>query len=486
MADFAWEAIRPLSEEDRAIDLMMRPLHESWPLAKLRLGQAGKDGLAEFNRQLVRRLSVETGILERLYDLDRGTTEALVATGFIEEIVSRSSTDIEPSRLIDILRDQEAAIGLVMDCVANNRPLTKSVLHELHSILTRHQNTTSAIDQFGVRREIPLRKGAFKEHSNNPRRPDGAIHEYCPPLHVDSEIENLLGWLSDYDAEDPIIVCAWFHHRFIQIHPYQDGNGRLARALITLILLRKDLLPLVLERDSREEYIAALESADARNLKPLASLFARLERSAILQALSVDVDTRVSGQERLASTVIAGIADKFERRRLDRDAELRKVNSIARELRSMARPALGTSFHQLEEAISADEVRFLEGGPDHENSHWYRYEVGVSAKNAGTFANLAEDHYFVKASIRAGYERFVFVISFHHVGRQLSGIMEATAFAKFESSDESEDRRPEFFVCSREPFVFNCKTNVAGIEIFFAHWLDSALAVAIEEYGDRL
>jgi Fic family protein len=184
-------------------------------------------------------LSVETGILERLYDLDRGTTEALVANGFVEALVSRSSTDIEPSRLIDILRDQEAAIQLVIDCVAGRRALTKSVVHELHSILTKHQDTTTAINQFGNRRQISLLKGQFKQLPNNPERPHGTVHEYCPPIHLESEMDSLLAWLAEYSQEDPVIVSAWFHHRFTQIHPYQDGNGRVARALTTLVLLHR-------------------------------------------------------------------------------------------------------------------------------------------------------------------------------------------------------------------------------------------------------
>ena len=178
MAGYAWKPIEPLSEEERKIDLaVMRPLYESWRASKSRLQESSQTQLAEFNRRLVRRLSIETGILERLYDLDRGTTEALVAHGFAEDLVAHSSTNIEPSRLIDILRDQEAAIQLAMDCVSNNRVLTKGILHELHVILTRHQYTTDAIDQFGNRHKIPLLKGAFKEQPNNPKRDDGTIHD---------------------------------------------------------------------------------------------------------------------------------------------------------------------------------------------------------------------------------------------------------------------------------------------------------------------
>lgn len=189
----------------------MRPLYETWRASKERLRQSSPESLNQFSQRLVRRLSVETGILERLYDLDRGTTEVLVTHGFVEDLVSRSSTDIEPSRLIDILRDQEAAIQLVMDCVAGNRPLTKGLIHELHAILTRHEDKTSAIDQFGNRLEIPLLREKFKELPNNPRRSDGSVHEYCPPVHVETEMENLLAWFGQYAGEDPVVLATWLH-----------------------------------------------------------------------------------------------------------------------------------------------------------------------------------------------------------------------------------------------------------------------------------
>lgn len=491
--DNCWKPIQPLSDEERRIDLAaMRPLYENWRASKRRLQESSPAQLADFNRRLVRRLSVETGILERLYDLDRGTTEALVLNGFAEDLVSRSSTNIEPSRLIDILRDQEAAVQLVIDAVAHNRALTKGLLNELHTILTRHQDTTTAVDQLGNRREIPLLKGKFKAQPNNPKREDGAVHEYCPPIHVDSEIENLLGWLPNYANDDPIIVAAWLHHRFTQIHPYQDGNGRVARALTTLILLRADLLPLVVDRDLRTEYIRALELADQAQLSTLAEIFARLERNAILQALSVDADAEISHQKSLTSTVIGSLADKFGRRRTQKLAELRQVNAVALELRARSRTLLDQSFLEFNPILSTvgePRISTSEGGPDRGNAHWYKFEVVQSAKEAGKFANFSEDHYFTKGSIRVDRERLVFVVSFHHVGRELSGIMEATAFSKLESYEDSEDRESvseRFSLCSIEPFVFTHKTKVNEIVEAFSRWLDAALAVAVKEYGDRL
>jgi Fic family protein len=493
VSNYTWKAIEPISERERQIDLAaMQPIYETWRTSKERLQQSSPTSLKEFNRRLVRRLSIETGILERLYDLDRGTTEALITQGFLEDLISRSSTDIEPSRLIDILRDQEAAIQLVMDCVAGSRPLTKGIIHELHSILTKHQDTTTGIDQFGNRREIPLLKGKFKELPNNPRRRDGSVHEYGPPVHVETEIENLLSWLNQYRAEDPIIIAAWLHHRFTQIHPYQDGNGRVARALTTLVLLQSGLLPLVIDRDLRVEYIGTLESADANDLSPLASLFARLERAAIMQALSVDADKEISYQQSLTSAVIESLAQKLERRREEKHAELRRVNNVAAALRTGARSKLEQDFKRLSEPLSqvADpEINIVNGGPDYGNAYWYKFEVVQSANQGGKFANFSEDHYFLKASMRVARERLVFVTSFHHVGRELSGIMEATCFARLESYENSEDREyaaEQFFVCSLEPFVFTYKTDGEQIAEAFTRWLDAALAVAVKEYGDRL
>ncbi|HUX66221.1 MAG TPA: Fic family protein [Terriglobales bacterium] len=493
MADYVWHPVEPLSEADKIMDLAgMGSLYASWRQSKGRLEGVSPTRLKEFNERLVRRLSIETGILERIYDIDRGTTEALVAHGFTEDLVSRSGSDVEPARLIDILRDQEAATHLVMDCVANNRGLTKSVMHELHAILTRHQETTTAVDQFGERREIQLLRGRFKQLPNNPRRPDGGMHGYCPPIHVEAEVDKLLGWLVEYRGDDPVVVAAWLHHRFTQIHPYQDGNGRMARALTTLVLLRSQLLPLVIDRDLRSDYLSALEAADRGDLTPLGKLFAGLERKAILQALSVDAEAEIAHQRSLTSAVMESLAEKFGKRHRAQQTELRQVNPVAQALRTRARRLVREAldaFPTPYDETGGLQIYVTDGGPDQGNAHWYRRDVVETAKQAGKFANLVEDHYFLKASLRVGQERLVFVVSFHHVGRELSGIMEATAFAQLESvgdAEESLNPSKSLIVCSLDPFVFTYQTQEKDIADAFDRWLDAALAVAVKEFGDQI
>ncbi len=494
MADYTWGPIRPLSDEDTSIDLgEIRPLYESWHALKDRLQRTSPESLKRFKDRLVRSLSIETGILEKLYDLDRGTTEALVLHGFVEDLVSRSSTDIEPSLLIDILRDQEAAIRLVMDCVTQKRDLTKGVLHELHAILTKHQDATHAVDQFGNRTDIPLRKGAFKEYPNNPTRPDGSVHECCHPIQVDSEIENLLAWFKDYEHEHPIIVAAWLHHRFTQIHPYQDGNGRVARALITLVLLRAELLPLVVDRDLRPEYLQALEAADVGDLAPLVQRLASLEKRAILQALSVDADAEVVRDRSITKAVIESLAAKLQKRKVAKDEQLRKVNGLARTVMGQTRKLLEASLSALSRTVSVigePDIHVTEGGPDKGNAHWYKFQVAESTEKSGKWVNFEEDHYFLKVTARLANVRLVFVTSFHHIGRELSGIMEATSFARLESyegeNDDSIVTAGSYFPCSLEPFVITWTTEEATIRDAYRKWLDACFAIAIKEWGDRL
>jgi len=259
-----------------------------------------------------------------------------------------------------------------------------------------------------------------------------------------------------------------------------------------LILLRADLLPLVVDRDLRVEYINALESADQTQLSLLAEMFARLERTAILQALSVDADAETSHQKSLTAAVIGSLADKFGKRRIQKLAELRQVNSAALELRARTRTMLEQAFTEIGSILNEvgqPDIHISEGGPDRNNAHYYRFEVVQSAKEAGKFANFEEAHYFIKASIRVNRERLIFVVSFHHVGRELTGIMEATAFSKLVSYEDSDDRdsvSERFSLCSVEPFVFTHKTKVNEVADAFSRWLDAALAVALKDYGDQL
>jgi Fic family protein len=70
-------------------------------------------------------------------------------------------------------------------------------------------------------------------------------------------------------------LLAWFQHRFVFIHPFQDYNGRTARMLTILILLKLDLPPIELKAETgedRKKYLTAMQQADEENFSILEQL----------------------------------------------------------------------------------------------------------------------------------------------------------------------------------------------------------------------
>src|SRR5262249_28691559 len=137
-----------------------------------------------------------------------------------------------------------------------------------------------------------LLKGKYKERPNNPKKPDGSMHQYCPPEQVDSEMERLLSLHEKHEKKDvPVEVeAAWLHHRFTQIHPYQDGNGRVARALASLLFIKAGWFPVVVTRDDRARYIDALEVADGHDLRPFISVVVDIQKRALFQSSQAAAD----------------------------------------------------------------------------------------------------------------------------------------------------------------------------------------------------
>lgn len=154
-------------------------------------------------------------------------------------------------------------------------------------MFTRNQEHAEGRDQFGRLVEVPLIRGDYKRQPNNPTRRDGSIYEYCPPEHVAAEMDQLVAWHREHEDVAPEAEAAWLHHRFVQIHPFQDGNGRLARALATLIFIRADWLPLVVRNDDRGSYIGVLEAADDGDLKPLVEFFASVQRRTLEHGIAM-------------------------------------------------------------------------------------------------------------------------------------------------------------------------------------------------------
>ena len=185
----------------------------------------------DFEQRLKREWAIETGLIERLYTLDRGITQLLIEHGIHSAVIPHGSV-ANPEAVVAMIEDHEAAVEGVFQFVKDERSLSISYIKELHALITRHQHTVEGIDSLGRKTEVPLIRGDYKRLPNNPLRPDGSVHEYSPPEHVAAEMDQLMEMHHAHVGGAPEVEAAWLHHRFAQIHPFQDGNGRIARALV--------------------------------------------------------------------------------------------------------------------------------------------------------------------------------------------------------------------------------------------------------------
>lgn len=280
-----WRPIEPLAtsvEERLRADLaVLDTLHATWTDFTSSLDVADRDNRA---RRTLREHAIETGIIELLYDINRGLTKTLVAEGLTSEVVARAGTEL-PQGVLRMLEAQFEGLEMVVEYVRDDRPLTTSFIKELHALITRAQTHYDATDSLGRPFHAFLQRGSYKTLPNNVQRSDGSVLEFAPPEQVAGEIERLVEIFNDMDQVHPVISAAWMHHRFVQIHPFQDGNGRVARALTLLAFEQRHHAPMVVDRDSRAGYLQALDEANAGDLVPLGRLFTKLAMRCIRREL---------------------------------------------------------------------------------------------------------------------------------------------------------------------------------------------------------
>ena len=217
-----------------------------------------------------RAFAIETGQIEGLYTLKRGITEQLIAEGLAGVVGSHTVENVEDRTIKGLLADQETAYTMLFEDVASGRPLTAHTVRSWHALVTRHQETVAGITVDGQRVQVPFRrKGMWKNRPNNPRRPDGVMHEYCPPEVVQDEVDRFFALHAEIERERyPVYVEAgWMHHRFVRTHPFQDGNGRTSRMLMAYAFIRRGDPPPIIPAILREDYINALEAANTGDLR---------------------------------------------------------------------------------------------------------------------------------------------------------------------------------------------------------------------------
>jgi Fic family protein len=125
--------------------------------------------------------------------------------------------------------------------------------------------------------------GEYKALPNSVITATGELFDYAAPMEVPARMQALVDWLGEAlaDPKQNILnIAAKLHHDFVLIHPFDDGNGRVARMLVNYLLLRDGYPPIIVPTDRKKDYLTALRLADAGEPVPLAEFFGeQLERS---------------------------------------------------------------------------------------------------------------------------------------------------------------------------------------------------------------
>lgn len=207
--------------------------------------------------------------------LTYGETELLLIHG--------QTTGTHQLRDYEEMKAHDLGIAHIRILAAEERVIGETDIRDLNKIILKEPFWKEAITDDGQPTRKHVIPGDYKSSSNNVRTTTGEIFAFSSPEETPAKMHDLVEWLRkslESRTLHPIELVAKLHHEFVLIHPFDDGNGRVARLLVNYLLLRLRYPPLIVKSDDKAGYLTALRQADAGDLPALTSyLVARCEWS---------------------------------------------------------------------------------------------------------------------------------------------------------------------------------------------------------------
>lgn len=225
----AWRSIQPLSERDRE----------------------------RLNRKFTVDFNFNSNHIEG-NTLTYGQTELLLLFGkVVGEAEMKDLEDMKASNVGLKMMQEQALI--------KEMPLTQNFIRQLHKVLLREDYTVYRELPGGLQTSYVIHAGRYKTRPNSVITRYGDRLEYASPKETPALMADLVDWYNDEEAKgrlSPVELAALFHYRYIRIHPFEDGNGRIARLIVNFILARHDYPMIVVRSRSKKDYLEALHQAD--------------------------------------------------------------------------------------------------------------------------------------------------------------------------------------------------------------------------------
>lgn len=170
------------------------------------------------------------------------------------------------------LRDYEEMkahnVGLEMlkrEAMDKERPLTEQFIRELNHTILVQDFWKEAKTPLGKTTRTVVKVGSYKSRPNSVLTATGEEFHYATPEETPAFMTELIRWYNEEskkDAYTPIELAALLHYRYIRIHPFEDGNGRIARLLVNYVLYRNGYPMIVIHTADKQNYLRVLHQCD--------------------------------------------------------------------------------------------------------------------------------------------------------------------------------------------------------------------------------
>jgi Fic family protein len=163
------------------------------------------------------------------------------------------------------IRGHNEAILFLMSLVKDARPILEADIRALYEMVLVEPYDIKTQTNEGLPTTKRIALGEYKKLPNHVKTATGELHYYASPEETPAKMQELMEWYNEAANTKqihPVVVAALFHHKFVAIHPFDDGNGRLSRILMNLILMQTGYPPVIVKMDDRQNYYSLLSRAD--------------------------------------------------------------------------------------------------------------------------------------------------------------------------------------------------------------------------------
>ncbi|KAF9554070.1 hypothetical protein CPC08DRAFT_767033 [Agrocybe pediades] len=234
---------------------------------------------------------IETNAIEGTFMFHRLDVPRLVVAGFDEQIGLPKAEERYQAGLvcseedaIGILQDTRKALDSILEFSSSKTShLTPDLICQIHKSLMQTCRVSCVLGGPRESRIQYVNIGMTRDNTNtnvivNSSAVGGRI-QFCPFNEVGAEVMafcNEYNELLNKEDYDPFGLAAWSNHAFVDIHPFEDGNGRMSRLLSSIPLLKKGLPPLCISESRKRQYFEHLNNLRAERPKsdylPLATM----------------------------------------------------------------------------------------------------------------------------------------------------------------------------------------------------------------------